>query len=192
MTTLVVGATGATGRLLVKQLLDREIHVKVIVRSPDKLPEDIRNHSNLTVIHASLLDLDDAALAQHVKGCDAIASCLGHNLNFQGMYGHPRKLVTDAASRLCKAVKANNPTHPVKYVLMNTAGNSNRDIKETVSVGEQIIVGLIRLLLPPHVDNEKAADYLRVEIGQHDPMIEWVVVRPSYPTRLPPIVGAKD
>jgi hypothetical protein len=28
------------------------------------------------------------------------------------------------------------------------------------------------------VDNEKAADHLRTEIGQHDRAIEWVVVRP--------------
>ncbi len=47
MTTLVVGATGATGRLLVEQLLNRGEAVKVIVRSPDKLPETVRNHDHL-------------------------------------------------------------------------------------------------------------------------------------------------
>jgi uncharacterized protein YbjT (DUF2867 family) len=49
MTVLVVGASGATGRLLVKQLLQRGLKVKVIVRSPDKLPEEIRSHENLSV-----------------------------------------------------------------------------------------------------------------------------------------------
>ena len=52
MTTLVVGATGATGRLLVKQLLGRDEAVKAIVRSPDRLPEKLRNHDRLTVIRA--------------------------------------------------------------------------------------------------------------------------------------------
>ncbi len=33
MTTLVVGASGATGRLLIEQLLNRSQNVKVIVRS---------------------------------------------------------------------------------------------------------------------------------------------------------------
>lgn len=179
MTTLVLGATGATGSLLVKQLLDRDIRVKVIVRSPDKLPEEIRNHSNLSVIHASVLDLDDNALAQHVDGCDAVASCLGHNMSFQGMYGHPRKLVTDATSRLCNAIKANNPDYMVKFVLMNTAGNSNRDLSEKISFAQRCVIWLVRLLLPPHADNEQAADYLRVEIGHNDPMIEWAVVRPD-------------
>ncbi len=73
MTILVVGASGATGRLLVKQLLNRGLNVKVIVRLPDKLPDDIRNHDNLSVIHASVLDLSDAEIAQHVNGCDAVA-----------------------------------------------------------------------------------------------------------------------
>ena len=31
----------------------------------------------------------------------------------------------------------------------------------------------MRLLLPPHVDNEQAADYLRTEIGQRDDAVEW-------------------
>lgn len=179
MTTLVLGATGATGRLLVKQLLDRDISVKVIVRSPDKLPEEIRNHSNLSVIHASVLDLDDKALAQHVNGCDAVASCLGHHMSLQGIYGHPRKLVTDATRRLCTAIKANNPDSRVKFVLMNTAGNSNRDLSEPISFAQRCVIWLVRLLLPPHTDNEQAADYLRVEVGQNDPMIEWAVVRPD-------------
>ena len=119
MTILVVGASGATGRLLVKQLLHRDLNLKVIVRSPEKLPEDIRNHENVSVIHASVLDLSDAEVAQHVNGCDAVVSCLGHTMNLKGMYGHPRRLVTDATRRLCQAIKANMPQTPVKFVLMN-------------------------------------------------------------------------
>lgn len=179
MTTLVVGATGATGRLLVKQLLDRGVNVKVIVRALDNLPEEIQNHSNLSVIQASVLDLDAPTLAQHVKGCDAVASCLGHNMSIRGMYGHPHRLVTDATRRLCNAIKANNPEQLVKFVLMNTAGNSNRDLSEPISFAQRCVVWLIRLLLPPHADNEKAADYLRVEIGQNDPLIEWAAIRPD-------------
>ncbi|MGJ3237093.1 MAG: NAD(P)-dependent oxidoreductase [Anaerolineae bacterium] len=179
MTTLVLGATGVTGRLLVKQLLEQDVSVRVIVRSPDKLPEAIRNHSNLSIIHASVLDLGDNTLIQHVKGCDAVASCLGHTMNFQGIFGHPRRLVTDATNRICDAIKANNPDQPVKFVLMNTAGNSNRDLSEHISFAQRCMIWLIRLLLPPHADNEQAADYLRVEIGQDDPVIEWAVVRPD-------------
>tara|TARA_Y100000588_G_scaffold346087_1_gene393850 strand:- start:324 stop:626 length:303 start_codon:yes stop_codon:yes gene_type:complete len=88
MTTLVVGASGATGRLLVEQLLNCGQNVKVLVRSPDKLPEVLKSHDNLTAIRASLLDLSDVEMAQHVNGCNAVAPCLGHNINLKGIYGH--------------------------------------------------------------------------------------------------------
>ena len=178
-TVLIVGASGATGRLLVKQLLQRGLQVKVIVRSPAKLPEEIRSHENLSVIQAAVLDLSDAEMTQHVQGCDAVASCLGHNLNLKGIYGPPRLLVTETTRRLCNAIKANKPVKPVRFVLMNTAGNSNRDLPESVSFAQSCVIGLLRWVLPPQRDNEQAADYLRVQIGQNDGTIEWAAVRPD-------------
>lgn len=179
MTTLIVGASGATGRLLVEQLLNRGESVRIIVRAESNLPGTVSNHENLSIIHSSILDLSDSEMAQYVKGCDAVASCLGHNLSLKGMYGHPRRLVTDATRRLCKVIKANNPKIPVKFILMNTAGNSNRDISEHISFSQKCVTWLIRLLLPPQVDNEKAADFLRIEIGQDDSEVEWAAVRPD-------------
>ena len=179
MTTLVAGASGATGQLLVSQLLERGQNVKIIVRTVNSLPETITNHKNVSVIHASILDLSDAELTQHVKDCDAVASCLGHNMSLKGIYGQPRRLVTDATRRLCNAINMNNPVTPVKFILMNTTGNRNRDLSEPISFGQKCVIWLLRLLLPPHVDNEKAADYLRTEIGQKDSEIEWAAVRPD-------------
>jgi NAD(P)H-binding len=179
MATLVVGASGATGRLLLEQLLKRGQNVKAIVRSPEKLPEVLRKNDHLTVISASILELSDAEMAQHVYACDAVASCLGHTLNLKGIYGHPRRLVTDATRRLCNAIKSNKSAKPTKFVLMNTTGNSNRDLLEPSSVAQKLVMGLMRLLLPPQVDNEQAADYLRTQIGQKDQDIEWVAVRPD-------------
>ena len=179
MTTLVIGASGATGQLLVAQLLKLGQAVRVIVRAKNGLPENIKNHDELTVIQASILDLSDAEMIQHVKGCDAIVSCLGHNMSFKGIYGQPRRLVTDATRRLCAAIKSTAPEKPVKFVLMNTTGNSNRDLKESVSVAQKGVLWLLRLMLPPHVDNENAADFLRTEIAKDDREIEWVAVRPD-------------
>lgn len=179
MTILIVGASGATGLWLVRDLLNRGESVKAIVRSPENLPKELVEHENLCVIQASVLELSDVEMAQHVKGCRAVASCLGHNLTFKGMFGHPRRLVTDAVRMLCKAIKANKPEETVKFVLMNTTGNSNRDLDEKVDFSQRAVISLLRLLLPPHVDNENAADYLRTEIGQHDENIEWSAVRPD-------------
>jgi len=177
--TLIVGASGATGRLLVEQLLIRGESVKIIVRTETNLSEALNSHDNLSIIRAGILDLSDAELAQHVKGCNAVASCLGHNLSFKGMFGHPRRLVTDATRRLCGAIKVTKPEVPVKFILMNTTGNSNRDLSERISLGQRCVIWLLRLLLPPHVDNEMAADFLRTEIGQNDRVIEWSAVRPD-------------
>jgi hypothetical protein len=179
MKILVVGASGATGRQLVDQLLNLRHNIKVIVRSPEKLPESWKNNDRLQIISASILELSDKEMSELAFDCQSIVSCLGHNMNWKGIYGQPRKLVTDATRRLCNAIKVNNPESPIKYVLMNTTGNRNRDLNEPISFGQKCVIGLIRLLLPPHVDNEKAADFLRTQIGQNNQFIEWVAVRPD-------------
>ena len=179
MTTLVVGASGATGKKLVEQLLNTKQKVKVIVRSPEKLPESWKNNHQLSIIQASVLDISEDEMAEYVQDCNAVTSCLGHNMSWKGIYGKPRKLVTDAVSLLCNAIKKNAPDKPMKFVLMNTTGNRNRDLNEPISIGQRFVIGLLRLLLPPHVDNEKAADYLRTKVGQKNNFIEWVAVRPD-------------
>jgi nucleoside-diphosphate-sugar epimerase len=179
MTILVAGATGATGRLLVQQLLDRGHAVKVIVRSPEKLPDSVRDHERLSIIQAPILDLGDEQLAEQVKGCEAVASCLGHNITRKGILGKPRRLVTDATRRLCQAIQSHPPEQAVKFVLMNTVGNRNRDLSEPLSFAHKIVIGLVRLMVPPQVDNEQAAEFLRSQIGQGHPQIEWVAVRPD-------------
>jgi len=179
MTVLVVGASGATGSQLVEQLLIEKHKVKVIVRSPDKLPESWKTNVNLQIISASILELSDSEMSAIVSDCNAIASCLGHQISWKGIYGQPRKLVTDATRRLCKAITSNNLQSPTKFVLMNTTGNRNCDLNESISFAQKCVIGLLRLLLPPHLDNEKAADYLRTQIGQNNNSIEWVAVRPD-------------
>ncbi|RED45266.1 putative NAD(P)-binding protein [Winogradskyella eximia] len=179
MTVLVVGASGATGSKLVEQLLVQKHKVKVIVRSPEKLTESWKNNDNIQIISASVLELSDSEMREIVSDCNAVASCLGHNMSWKGIYGQPRKLVTDATRRLCNAIISNHLQNSTKFVLMNTTGNRNRDLNEPISFAQKCVIGLLRLLLPPHVDNEKAADYLRTQIGQNNTAIEWVAVRPD-------------
>ena len=178
-TILVVGASGATGRLLVEQLLNRGQSVKAIVRSPKSVPRPLKENPRLTLIHASISELSDSEIATYADGCDAVASCLGHNLTFKGVFGPPRRLVTDTTRRLCNAIQLSHPESPIKFALINTTGNRNRDLNEPISFAQKCVIGLLRLLIPPHADNEDAADYLRTQIGQNNRMIEWVAVRPD-------------
>lgn len=179
MKTLILGASGATGKHVVQQLLDMQHEVKIIVRSSATIPELWQNNPFLEIIRANVLEISPTDMATHLKDCDAAVSCLGHNLNFKGIYGKPRKLVRDAVKLVCNAISQNNPQLPVRLVLMNTTGNRNGDLNEHISFGEKMVVGLIRTLLPPQADNEQAANYLRVQIGQDNPFISWTAVRPD-------------
>lgn len=179
MTLLIVGANGATGILLVQQLLEKGHSVRAVVRSCGSLPRSLSDHPHLEVIEASLLDLSEIELTSLLQGCDAIASCLGHRLSFSGIFGHPRMLVADAIARLCNAYLSKPFKTPIRFVLMNTAGNSNRDLDEPISLAQRFIIAALRIAIPPHRDNEAAADFLRVKIGQDHPGVEWVVVRPD-------------
>jgi len=149
------------------------------LRPSGKLPESLLEHRELSVIYASVSDASDADIAGFVDGCDAVASCLGHTLSFKGIFRHPRRLVADTTQRLCEAARMNASERPIRFVLMNTAGNSNRDVLEPISFAQKCIIGLLRVALPPHADNEVAADYLRTVVGQDDPAIQWTIVRPD-------------
>lgn len=179
MEILVVGASGATGLLVVQQLLNQGLKVRVIVRSIDRLPDALIANNLLTITEATLLEMTDSALQAQVQGCNAVISCLGHNLTFKGIYGQPRRLVSHAVERLCEAIKTARPEIPVKFVLMNTTGNQNSQAGETVSMAQKIVVGLIRRLIPPHADNEFAAANLQAHYASNQKEIEWVVVRPD-------------
>ena len=78
-----------TGRALVEQLLSKGHTVRAIVRSPSKLPTEVLDHPNATVIEASVLDLTDEEMAKHVKDCDAVVSCLGHVMGSKGDIWRP-------------------------------------------------------------------------------------------------------
>lgn len=179
MKVLVLGGTGATGRLLARDLLDRAYHVTAIVRSPDKMQAIFHEQENLSLVFGDVLSMSAETLAGHVADNQAICSCLGHTLSFRGIFGPPWMLVRNSLRRVCEAIRYSEPEKPVRVVLMNTAGNRNRAISEPVGTGERIVVGLVRLLIPPHRDNEAAGEYLSRHIGPDDSVIEWAVVRPD-------------
>jgi len=178
-TILVAGATGQTGRLVVEQSLANDHKVRIIVRSRNRLPAEILEHPNINLIEASLLDLSDEQMADLAKGCDSVVSCLGHVINFNGIFGEPKQLCTEATKRLCKAIESNYPLSPVRFILMNTVGVPNPDLSEQREWFERVVLSLLRWLIPPHKDNETAAKHLHSNIGQKNKFVEWCSVRPD-------------
>lgn len=179
LTTLVIGASGATGQELVNQLILMGQHVKIIVRPLTKIPDTWESNKQIAIVRANVSEIGVNEMANYLNGCQAVASCLGHNLTLSGIFGKPRKLVTNAVELICRAIEKNSSGNHFKFVLMNTTGNRNKDLKETYSFGEKLVMGLIRRLVPPQLDNENAADYLRLNIGQNHVHIQWVAVRPD-------------
>jgi len=176
---LVLGASGATGSLLVNSLLQKDVKVIAIVRNSKSLKNIDSNNSNLQIVEAEISSISENDLNQYSEDCDVVLSCLGHNLTFKGLFGEPRHLVTDAITKVVKTISTRNDNSTVKIILMNTTGNCNRDIPEKPPLSQRIVVFLLRHLLPPHADNENAADFLRLDIGQDHETIEWVAVRPD-------------
>lgn len=170
---LVLGATGATGKLVVEQLLDLNCKVKALVRTPSRVPEHYRAHPNLEIIQGTLLDLQESRVFELLSDCTNIVSCLGHNMTWKGIYGKPRWLVRDS---LIRSIQCARPgTH---IVLMNTVGYRNPAIDPQVSLMQRIAILCTRVLIPPHADNEEAAEFLRNK-KYKDPSMKWVVVRPD-------------
>lgn len=176
----LLGATGRTGRCVLDQLTQRDIRVRALVRSTNKVQAELRARPNLELIQASLLDLTDLELEQHIRGSDAVVSCLGHVMSLRGVFGAPRDLVTQAVARVAKAVHAVGATHPVKLVLMTSVSVNPPDGHDARRTDiERGILALARFLVPPARDNQEAANYLVESVGRDDPRLEWVVLRPD-------------
>ena len=58
--------------------------MKAIVRSPDKIPTELKEKPNLTIVEGTLLDMSKEEVKQHIEGCTTLVSCLGHVLSFKG------------------------------------------------------------------------------------------------------------
>lgn len=179
-TVLLVGGTGRTGRRVLGQLLDRNVSVRAIVRSVQKLPADAVANANLTVVQSDLLSLSAAELLRLLSGCDAVISCLGHVISLKGVLGPPRDLVTAATARLCNGIMELRPAAPVKFILMSSV-SVNRPGRADTRRGmlERVILWILRGVLPPANDNQQAANYLFDSVGTANPHIQWVVVRPD-------------
>jgi len=176
---LVLGSSGATGKLVVTQLLEQNVEVVAVLRPSSNIPVEFSSQNKLKIIKTEIAELQENELVRYLQDCDGVISCLGHNLTFKGMFGHPKLLVTDAIEKVCRAIERIRADTKFKLILMNTTGNSNRDLAEKPPTSQRIIISILRVLLPPHVDNEKAADFLRLKIGQNHNLIEWAAVRPD-------------
>jgi len=178
MKTLILGASGATGSLVAMELLRRKMPVRIIVREGANLPAELRSNPLVEIKKGNISEIADSELLNLLENCNSIISCLGHNITMKGMFGHPRNLVADSIRNIGTLLyRQSGPA--VKLVLMSTTGYTNAKDSRRQSLGEKILLSILKFLLPPHRDNVNAANYLQNEIGADNPYIEWIAVRPD-------------
>jgi len=180
-TVLVLGSTGSNGKLVVEGLLQRGCEVRCVARSASSLGS-LAAHERVTVIEGSFLAMSPAVFRGHVDGCDAVVSCLGHNLTLRGMFRDPA-LCTEACRMVCDAaehLKYSEGHRPLKFVLHSSAG-CDRPGGADPRRGrlERFVLWLIRNLVPPHRDNETALAFLGTRAQKKGDPVEWCVVRPD-------------
>lgn len=178
MKVLVLGASGATGKLVVMQLIKRQINIRVVVREGAILSAEILDNPLVEIERGNIAEFNDSEMISLLQDCNAVVSCLGHNITIRGIFGKPRNLVFDTIRNISEIVKE-KADKKVKLILMSTTGYTNTITGEKNSLGERIILSILKLLLPPHRDNVKAANYLHEEIGEDNEKIEWIAVRPD-------------
>ncbi|MCK1368589.1 SDR family oxidoreductase [Bradyrhizobium sp. 62] len=154
---LVLGATGATGRLIVNQAVARGYEVTVLARSADKA-SDITG-AKLIVGDAR----DEAALREALKGRDAVVSALGTPVSpFREV-----TLLSTATRALVSAMKAEQVSRLVCITGMGAGDSAGH--------GGFIADNVIFPLLLKKV----YADKNRQEAIVSDSGLDWVLVRPS-------------
>ena len=177
---LVLGGTGRTGSHVVEELLSRGVAVRAIVRSAGRLPSSCAGNPNLEIVAADILSLPATELRLQLRGCAAVVSCLGHPNDVRGIFGPPFDLVTAVVERVHGAALALRPAEPVKFVLMSSVSvHDPRGRDRRRGLVETATLGLLRGLVPPALDNQRAADFLSRQVGAHCPAMEWVAVRPD-------------
>jgi nucleoside-diphosphate-sugar epimerase len=176
---LLLGGTGRTGVRVFRELLGREVPVRAVVRSAARLPDAVRDHPLATVVEADLLSFPAEAWRAQLDDCRAVISCLGHTIDLRGVFGPPRDLVERALRHVVEASRAAGCMTPLRVVLMSSVsvhGASER--KGWWGRTERAVLAVMRALVPPARDNQRAADLL-VEVAAAEGGVSAVVVRPD-------------
>ena len=176
MKTLIFGASGATGKLVVMQLLERNLSARIVVRETAVIPVKIAENENVEIVKGNVDDLTMDQIQKLMLDCDSIVCCLGHNISFKGLFGQPYNLVVNAVKKITYAASSFDTAK--KFILMSTTAYTNIKQGERNTFGEKLIFSLLEIVLPPHKDNIRAGDHLVYGLGASN-RIEWVAVRPD-------------
>ena len=156
MNVLVFGASGATGREVVKRALDREHAVCAFVRDPDKL--QIR-HARLATMAGDVTE--HASVERAVGDADVVASALGSG---NSLGSHPA--LVDGIRNIVRAMEQAGVRRFVYLSMLGVDGSGRQ-----LGLVDRYVVLPLLLHNVKHDHAKKEAIIQRSALG-------WVIVRP--------------
>lgn len=150
----ILGATGGTGKEIIKQALEQGHEITALARDPQKLPF---NDKRLTVIKGDVLNRDD--VLKVVQGNDAVLVALGVKPPSKA------KVVGPGTANIIEAMKAQN----VKRLVVESAMFMDDAVRKN---------SFFISLLTKTFMKGPYADKLVQEAVVRDSGLEWVIARP--------------
>ena len=165
MKAIIIGATGATGRELVKNLLNDEFFIEIIVLNRRSFFE---NHPKLT---EHIIDFDKMENYKELIKADVAFSCMGTTLKIAGSKENQWKVDHDYQLKFAEICHENNVPSFVLLSAMNSNSNSKMfysrmkgELKDKISEikFDQLIILQPSLIVRPNTDRkaEKFAEII--------------------------------
>jgi putative NADH-flavin reductase len=157
MQILVIGATGGTGREIVKQALERGHDVVALARKPSKMKT---THERLRVVQGDVMDA--ASVDAAMQGCGAVVCALGHK-----RWLGPSKILSEGTRNIVHAMEK----HGVKRLVVESALGVGDSIGR---LGLYYTLFTIPVILPFYWFDKGRQERVVRESSR-----EWVIVRPG-------------
>ncbi|MGK7371573.1 MAG: NAD(P)-dependent oxidoreductase [Candidatus Halalkalibacterium sp. M3_1C_030] len=156
MDIALFGATGGTGKCILKQALpEGDSHIRALVRSPGKL--QIEN-SKLDTLKGNVLNQED--VFKTIDGTDGVLCTLGNTAN------NPSDLLTKATSHIISAMNRYNVNRLVVLTSMGLGSSRNQ-------------IPWVAKLLTRTFLSDLMADKRRQEQLIERSNLEWTIIRPG-------------
>ena len=161
----LLGATGGTGREVLKQALERGHEVIVLARRPDAVGVE---HPGLSVRRADATDA--SSVSDGLRGAELVISSLGLS---RGQLFERTTFYSDSGRVLLDAMKANG----ISRLLAITSGGVEHD--------DPSFAFFYKWVLKPILLSRAYADMERLEALVRDSDRDWTLVRPTALTDTP-------
>ena len=158
MNIAVFGATGRTGRRVVRRALDDGHRVTAVVRTPSKL--DV-NHDSLTVEQGDVKNYD--SFADALQGSEAVVSAIGKESVLRRV-----SLYSEGTSNIIRAMDE----HGVSRLVAISSGGTYPGWDSNNAMFYELLIKRVFL-------RRVYADMKRMEEVIMDTDLDWTIVRPS-------------